>query len=126
MTTMTSATTDFYVAEAVEVYAEEFDFTVVHSAEPLPCLLKVLRSVGAHVLTTAVAAAFTGMLTFSAGIQAIAVSEPNAVAGQVEPSGSPNVITMTAQMRQQAALASKLFTRTPHPGADDPEPDYGF
>jgi hypothetical protein len=38
----------------------------------------------------------------------------------------PNILRMTALMREQAALAARVFQRTPHPGADDTEPDYGF
>ena len=34
------------------------------------------------------------------------------------------VIEMTEEMIKRAALASQLFKSTPHPGDDDPDPDY--
>ena len=42
------------------------------------------------------------------------------------PLAEPAVDKMTKTMKEHAALADRLFERTPHPGMDDPEPDYGF
>jgi hypothetical protein len=33
---------------------------------------------------------------------------------------------MTERMRERAGFAARLFQRTPHPGADEPDPDYGL
>lgn len=33
---------------------------------------------------------------------------------------------MTSRMRKRAGLVSSMFRRTPHPGAAEVDPDYGF
>jgi hypothetical protein len=117
--------TNFYKADATEVYAENFDFTVIESAEPLPSLAKTLRSAIARVLATAVVAAVTGILTIPPeGLLPFGVSETSAIRQNAP--RAPDVVTMTAFMRERAALAARVFQRTPHPGDDDIEPDYGL
>lgn len=127
MTTTTKAAQNFYTVEALEIYHEDFDFTVLESAEPLPSLPKAVRSVCSRALLTVAAVAFTGILTLSAGGKIhIGMSEPMTVSPIGEPRGGPDVVTMTAYMRERAGFASRVFERTPHPGAEDAEPDYGF
>jgi hypothetical protein len=127
MTTTTIAVQNFYAVEAFEVYHEDFDFTVLESAEPLPSLMKAVRSACSHAMVTAAAIAFTGILMLPAGSDLrIGMSEPMTVSPLGEPRGGPDIVTMTAYMRERAGLASRVFERTPHPGAEDPEPDYGF
>src|SRR2546427_32381 len=75
-----------------------------------------------------VVAAVAGILTIPAGGNLpFAVSEPAVASEDISHSPrSPDMVTMTAYMREQAALAARLFQRTPHPGDDDVEPDYGL
>jgi hypothetical protein len=117
--------TNFYKADATDVYAENFDFTVIEPAEPLPGAAKTLRSAIARTLATVVVAAVAGILTIPpGGMLPFGVSETSAI--RQDAPRAPDVVTMTALMHERAALAARLFQRTPHPGADDPEPDYDF
>lgn len=119
-----TTTTNFYNSEAAEIYSEDFDFTVI-ADDPLPTLRKVVRSVLTRVLTIAASAAVTAILTIPAGGNLpFDTSEPVLFTESAEE--APNLVTMTAHMRERAAFASRVFRRTPHPGDDDIEPDYGF
>jgi hypothetical protein len=117
--------TDFYKADASEVYAEKFDFTVIESAALLPGAVKMLCSAISRTLATAVVAAVTGILMIPpGGMLSFGVSEACVI--RQDGPRAPEVVTMTAFMRERAALAAQVFQRTPHLGADDIEPDYGF
>ena|SRR2546422_3606886 len=125
MTDTSTTTTNFYNMDAREIYAADFDYTVIESAQPLPSLRDALRSA---LACTLVVAAVAGILTIPAGGNLpFAVSEPAVASEDISHSPrSPDMVTMTAYMREQAALAARLFQRTPHPGDDDVEPDYGL
>ena len=117
--------TNFYKSDASEVYSEEFDFTIIDSAAPSPGAAKTLRSAISRSLATAVVAAVTGILTIAPGsMLSFGVSEISII--RQDATRTPEIVMMTAFMRERAALASQIFQRTPHPGADDLEPEYGF
>jgi hypothetical protein len=45
----------------------------------------------------------------------------------IQPHEMPGELhVQTDLMRERAAMAGVLFIKAPHPGMDDPEPDYGF
>lgn len=119
-------TTNFYKGRSVEVYSKDFDFTVIEPTDPLPTLGKAVRSVLICVLTAAMTAAAPAMLTIPPGGNLPFDTSEATVVTENDPR-PPDVLTMTAYMRDRAALASRIFQRTPHPGVnDDDEPDYAF
>ena len=124
MMTRVTTVTDFYKGDATVVYEENFDFTVIESAEPLPSAARMLRAAISRTLATVVFAAVTGILTIPPGGLPFGASETTAI--RQDAPRAPDAVTMTAFMREQATLAARMFQRTPHPGADDIEPDYGF
>ncbi len=125
MTHQATTATDFYEADAREVYAESFDFTVIESSAPLPSAAKTLRSAISRWLVTAVVASVTGISTIPlGGMLSFGLSEISVI--RQDAPRAPDAVTMTALLRERAALAARVFERTPHPGADDPEPDYDF
>jgi hypothetical protein len=120
------AATDFYKADATEVYAESFDFTVVESAAPMPNATrnKLLAAIS-RKLATAVVAVATGIVTIPmGGAYPFGISVTSTVVQEV--SHASDIIAITNLMRERAELAKRVFQRTPHTGNDDVEPDYGF
>lgn len=134
MTTDTSTTVrppSFYTPE---LYVDELDYTLVENGEPLPYLdAALLRSIAARAISYVAAIAVAGTITLTSPaapstIPSSAVTEPAAVArdGTDDPSARVDLRLMTERMRERSGLAARLFQRTPHPGADERDPDYGF
>lgn len=126
MASVSSQNPNFYSVEAVAIYGATFDFTVSEDTEPLQTLPSAIRSVCSRALVTVAAVAFSGVLTFSERICPSAMSTPTTVAADSGPRDGPDIVQMTEYMRVRASLASRIFARTPHPGANDSDPDYGF
>jgi hypothetical protein len=126
MSRMTTAS-DFYGADANEVYSAIFDFTIIESGQAQPNVSRnALRAAIRRTLSAAAfAVAVSGILSIpTAGFFQTGVASTSAFTEKA--SSSPGVIEMTALMRERAALAACLFHSTPHSGNDDVEPDYGF
>ncbi len=111
MTTPTLAVPSFYAVEAVELYSEEFDYSVPPPGElpplPLPGLSDVLMQVGRRALAAVAAIAFSGVLTIPPGGNLpSAVSEPAAhrAGGAAAPGEA-----MTAMMRAYASSHGDNF-----------------
>ena len=117
--------TEFYLDEAVGVYRSDLDFSVLEDSKPLASLEPAVKEVLSWVAQTLVAVGCTVALSIApGGLSSSYLSEPPEVA-QENYQGVDGQ-TMTAIMQERAELASRIFQRTPHPGADDPDPDYGL
>ena len=126
MTASTSPTPSFYDVEATEVYTDAVGFSVIEDPHPLPTLNKVVRSILSGVGAMATAVALTGVLTIARGeTYPSHISQATMASADWGPEGF-GIVSMTEHMRQRASLAATVFVKTPHPGADDPDPDYGF
>jgi hypothetical protein len=118
-------TSEFYGSR---VYDSEVDFSSyddLHVAveSPPPVL-----NLGGLVNRVAVAA-MTGVLLFSVGLSTHSITGARTVVvrpASNTPKDRVDPRKAVAVLRRQSALAAGLFERTPHPGQDDPEPDYGF
>jgi hypothetical protein len=113
-----------------ELYVDDIEYITVEDAKPLPSLDRtLLTKIAIGVQTSVAAVAVAGLLTIA--VPAYALSEPPgavsaAVAQPDEPDKPLDLRAMTGRMRQHAGFAERLFQRTPHPGADEPDPDYGL
>lgn len=128
MTTDTATTVrppGFYDSE---LYVDDLDYMTLEEVEPLPSLdQQLLKQVAKNVIACVATVAALGITIAEAPIATSAVSEPAAVARDArEPDKPADIRLMTQRMRERAGLASRLFARTPHPGADETDPDYGF
>jgi len=111
-----------------ELYINDIEYLVFdEDVEPLPSLdQSLLKEVAARMLTCVAAIAVFGMVTV-AEAAATAISEPVGPAPHVSgPGDQLDLRTMTNRMRENAGFAARLFQRTPHPGSDEPDPDYGI
>jgi hypothetical protein len=118
---------------APDLYVDDLDYTTIEDAELLPSLdARLLQSIAEGVISCVAAVAVAGTMTLGptspATIGSSAVTEPAAVARKSsdEPDARVDLRLMTERMRERSGLAARLFQRTPHPGADERDPDYEF
>ena len=60
----------------------------------------------------------------------VVIGGSSGMAGRASPVNDRGSVTpideITSRMQARAGLVSRMFRRTPHPGATDVDPDYGF
>jgi hypothetical protein len=114
--------TEFY---ATDLFDEEVDFSIVEDLPVLETVRDAAQSAADWVVRAVAAGAIAATLSLSLPfIPAFVTVPPEARAAAA--ARAAVVDTMTARMTARAGLASRLFQRTPHPGADEADPDYGF
>jgi hypothetical protein len=132
MTTTATTTTvrppSFY---APEVYVDDLDYTTIENAQPLDSLNEgLVRSIAQRAFSCIASVAVAGLITVAGapGTVSSSVTEPAVVSrnGLDEPAARVDLRLMTERMRERSGLAARLFQRTPHPGADERDPDYGL
>ncbi len=112
---------DFYSGA---VFADEdLDYTFVEDPDPLTT--EPVRFV-AKVVAAAGAVALTGLLTFQVGVLPVGMSTPAVRTMFAETSPQHGLASLTKEMKRRAEFARRLLAPMEHPGAGDPEPDYGF
>jgi hypothetical protein len=120
---------NFYNARAAEIYHDDFDFTVQEAAAPLDQLASVVAAATARAARIVATVAFSGVLVIPPGGNLPSdFCHPTATSDvrDRQPPETSAVVAMTALMRARADVAGRVFSRSPHPGADDSDPDYDF
>ena len=114
--------TEFYQADASEVYSANFDFTIIEpNSIPKETKNRLLQAIKLS-LASAVIATATGIFTVPVG-----VTSSFEIANITEEAPRPpTMVKMTAAIQERAAMTDILFRQVPHPDDDDVEPDYGF
>jgi hypothetical protein len=109
------------------VFETEVDFTMISDAELQPPLRHDRAPFSSRLINVA-AVAFAGVLTLSIATWSTSTTDPRTTSSVASPpTRSPKPApAMTATMKRRAALAERLFAHVPHPGADEPDPDYGL
>ncbi len=114
------------------VYTDDFDYSIVEDSEPLPSLTAAVRGAAGIAMNCVASIAVAGVVTLTPDVfMPSAYSEPVPFSRGAHvhdgTEGRPaDLRLMTERMRERAGLVARLFQRTPHPGADEPDPDYGF
>ena len=108
------------------VLTHDFDYSTHSDREPVEHKSRWVKWIPSGLAATAVAA--TAALVLAVGPQVLNLQafDGAGISPFHRADVQRNLSELTRKMQARALLARRVFKRVPHPGENEPDPDYGF